>query len=96
MHSDKPDSPDTLVQALWNAIFTGTRLKHVGAGKDPRIFVLRSILWGSQETKVVDTATGENFRFPWSELEFIDPVESNIPGWPPPPDASEVSYPGSK
>jgi len=82
MHSKKPESEETLVHALWNAIFRGTRLKHVGAGEDPRIFVLKAILWRSQESKVIDVDTGEIFRFPWTELEFLDPVESNIPGFP--------------
>ena len=76
---------DALVQALWSAIFRGTRLRHVGAEEDSRVFVLRSILWGRQESKVVDVNTGEVFRFPWTALEFLDPVEGHLPGMPPAP-----------
>jgi hypothetical protein len=68
-------------QALWNAIFAGTRLRHLDAN-DARVFVLTAILWGRQESKVIDVNTGEVFRFPWNELEFLDPVESNLPGFP--------------
>jgi hypothetical protein len=88
MQSSKGETPDTIIQTLWNAIFAGTRLKHVGPVKDPRVFVLKSIIWGNQETKVIDVDTGEVFRFPWTELEFLDPVESNIPGFPPVPKIS--------
>jgi len=76
---------DTLVQSLWNAIFRGTKLRYVGAGKDPRIFVLKSINWARQESRVIDVESGEVFRFPWTELEFLDPVDGNIPGMPPVP-----------
>jgi len=85
MDDSQGHKKDTLVQSLWNAIFRGTKLRHVGAGKDPRIFVLKSIIWGRQESKVIDTETGEIFRFPWTELEFVDPVDGNLPGWPPAP-----------
>ena len=70
----------TLVQSLWNAIFAGTRLRHIG--DDQREFVLKSINWHRQESKVVDTETGQVLRLPWTELEFLDPIESNLPGCP--------------
>lgn len=75
---------DTLVQSLWNAMFAGTKLRRVAAN-DPRVFVLKSIVWDRQESRVIDTQTGEIFRFPWDQLEFIDPVEGNLPGMPPAP-----------
>jgi hypothetical protein len=81
MLTNNDDSHDTPVQALWNAIYAGTRLRHVGKS-DPRIFILKAILWARQETKVVDVETGEIFRFPWTELEFMDHVEGNLPGFP--------------
>ena len=86
---------DTLVQSLWNAIFAGTRLRHVAAN-DPRVFILKSIVWGRQESKVIDTETGEVSRFPWTELEFLDPVEGNLPGLPPAPGTLSKRHPGSK
>jgi hypothetical protein len=82
MQSSKGETPDVIVQTLWNAIFSGTRLKRVGAGEDQRTFILKAILWGSQESKVIDAETGEIFRFPWTELEFVDTIEANLPGWP--------------
>ena len=82
MRSSRADSSDTLVHALWNTIFSGTRLKHIGPVEDKRVFVLKSIIWGKQESKVIDTETGEVSRFPWTELEFVDPIEANLPGWP--------------
>ncbi len=85
MRNHKIEPPDALVQALWAAIFQGARLKHVGACDDPRVFILKSILWDRQESKVLDTTTGEVFRFPWTELEFLDPVDVNLPGVPPAP-----------
>ncbi len=85
MDDHNHNSHDTLVQSLWTAIFRGTRLRHVGTVKDPRVFALKSIIWGRQESKVIDTETGEVFRFPWHELEFLDPVDGNLPGWPPAP-----------
>ena len=84
MKSSKIDSHDPLIQSLWTAIFRGTRLRHVAAN-DSREFVLRSIIWSRQESKVIVTETGDVFLFPWTELEFLDPVESNIPGMPPAP-----------
>lgn len=84
--SNKPADND-IIQALWTAILRGTRLRHI-RGNDPRIFVLRSINWARQETKVIDTANGEVCRFPWKELEFVDPVAAKVPGWPAPPAAS--------
>ncbi len=75
---------DTLVQALWSAIFAGTRLRRVAAN-DPRVFVLKSINWAGQNSKVIDITTGEVFRFPWNDLEFLDPVDVNLPGVPPAP-----------
>ncbi len=75
---------DTLVQALWGAIFAGTRLRRVVAN-DPRVFVLKSINWAGQNSTVIDTTTGEVFRFPWNDLEFLDPVDVNLPGVPPAP-----------
>jgi hypothetical protein len=82
MQSSKGETPDAIVQALWNAIFSGTRLKHVGPVEDKRVFILKSIIWSRQESKVIDTETGEVSRFPWTELEFVDPIEANLPGWP--------------
>lgn len=79
-HSSARDK-DGLVHSLWNAIFAGTRLRHV-AVNDHRVFVLKSINWARQESKVIDTATGEVFRFPWDQLEFLDPVNGNLPGLP--------------
>jgi hypothetical protein len=84
MDNRQEHDKDTPLQSLWNAIFAGTRLRHV-AGNDSRIFVLKSIVWDRQESKVTDVATGEVFRFPWDQLEFLDPVESNLPGMPPAP-----------
>jgi hypothetical protein len=81
MRNNKPDSEETLVHALWNAIFSGTRLKRVG-DEDRRTFILKAILWQSQESKVVDVNTCEVFRFPWTELEFLDPPDGNLPGLP--------------
>jgi hypothetical protein len=81
---DKQESPDTLSQALWSAIFHGTRLRHVRQD-DTRIFVLRSVNWGRQQSKVEDVETGEVHCFYWDELEFLDPVETNLPEWPSPP-----------
>jgi hypothetical protein len=75
---------DDLVHSLWNAIFAGTRLRHVAAN-DPRVFVLKSIVWNRQESEVIDVDTGQVFRFPWDELEFLDPGESNLPSMPPAP-----------
>ncbi len=80
MNNHEHPEHETSVQALWNAIFSGTKLRHVTAN-DPRVFVLKAILWGRQESKVVDVDTGEILRFPWTELEFLDPAESNLPGW---------------
>ncbi len=96
MDDHQPHEHNSLVQALWTAIFSGTMLRHIGAVKDPRIFVLKSILWGKQETKVIDTETGQVFRFPWDELEFLDPVEGNLPGFPPTPATLCKRRPGSK
>ena len=84
MVSHETQEADTLVQQLWSAIFRGTRLRHV-VDNDPRVFILKSIVWGRQETKVIDIATGDIFRFPWNELEFLDPIEGNLPGMPPAP-----------
>jgi hypothetical protein len=81
MDNHQRQEHDTLVQSLWTTIFQGTRLRHVGTDKDPRIFVLKSIDWRRQESKVTDVDTGETSRFPWNELEFIDPIEGNLPGW---------------
>jgi hypothetical protein len=78
--SDKQESPDAITQALWSAIFRGTRLRRIRQD-DPRIFILRSINWGRQQSKVQDVETGQVFIFPWTELEFVDPVESNLPEW---------------
>ncbi len=86
-HHDK----DAVICSLWNAIFAGTRIRHVG--DDRREYVLRSIIWGQQERKVVDVETGEVFRFPWTELDFIDPVEGNLPEWPPAPEPAKNQYP---
>ena len=96
MHSSINNSHDTLVQSLWAAIFRGPRLRHVSAVKDSRVFVLKSIVWGKQESKVIDTETGEVFRFPWEELEFLDPIEGNLPGLPPAPATLSKRHPGSK
>ncbi len=84
MKSHPSPDQDPVVQSLWSAIFQGTRLRHVGAN-DPRVFILKTILWGRQETKVMDVATGEVFRIPWDQLEFVDSIDSNLPGWPPAP-----------
>ena len=83
-NEDHPEHQHS-TQALWNAIFSGTKIRHVGPTEDPRVFVLRSILWGRRESKVTDVATGEIYRFPWHELEFVDPVETNCSGFPPAP-----------
>jgi len=85
---------DTLVQSLWNAIFAGTRLQHV-TDEDQRVFVLRSVIRRRQESKVIDTETGEVFRFPWTRPEFIDPIEGIIPGWPLPPETAKTLCSGS-
>ena len=95
MHSIKPDPSDTLVQALWNAIFSGTRLRHATCD-DQRVFVLKSIVWDRQESKVIDTETGEIFRFPWDQLEFLDPIDGNLPGMPPARATLNKWRPGSK
>ena len=84
MDDHQTHEKDTLVQSLWTAILRGTRLRHATAN-DSRVFVLRSINWGRQESKVIDTETGEVLRFPWTELEFLDPIEGNLPGLPPAP-----------
>ena len=77
-------SPRTHLFKLFGAaIFQGARLQHVGACDDPRVFILKSILWDRQESKVLDTTTGEVFTLPWTELEFLDPVDVNLPGVPP-------------
>jgi hypothetical protein len=84
MDNRQEHEKDTLAQSLWNAIFAGTRLRHVSAN-DSRVFELKSILWSRQESRVIDTETGEVFRFPWTELEFLDLVEGNLPELPPAP-----------
>jgi hypothetical protein len=84
MHNQKRSDNGILVQSLWSAIFHGTRLRHI-CDDDQRVFLLKTINWRKQETKVVDAATGEIFRFPWNELEFVDDIEANLPGWPPAP-----------
>ena len=84
MNDRQDNGKNEVIQSLWNAIFSGTRLRHVGAN-DPRVFILNAILWSQQESKVIDVDTGEILRFPWTELEFIDPVESNIAEFPPAP-----------
>ena len=82
MDNNQDHDRDTVVRSLWNAIFSGTRLRHIGDGQ--REYVLRSIIWDRQESKVVDTETGQVLRFPWAELEFLEPVAENLPGWPAP------------
>lgn len=84
MRNPKPSDNDILVQSLWSAIFQGTRLRHI-RDDEQRVFLLKTINWRKHETKVVDAATGEIFRFPWNELEFVDAIEANLPGWPPAP-----------
>jgi hypothetical protein len=81
MNDDKENQQEGLVQELWSAIFSGTRLRHIGSN-DSRVFVLKSIVWGQQESKVVDIQTGKIFRFPWAELEFLDPIDVGLPGIP--------------
>lgn len=81
MDDHQKHEKDTLVQSLWTAIFRGTRLRHIRED-DPRVFVLKSVIWGRQESKVIDVETGEVFRMPWDQLEFLDPVEGNLPGLP--------------
>jgi hypothetical protein len=81
MDNRQEHEKESLTKSLWNAIFAGTRLRHVSAN-DQRVFVLKSIVWDRQESKVIDTATGEVFRFPWDQLEFLDPVNGNLPGLP--------------
>ncbi len=66
MHSRKNNSQDTLVQSLWSAIVQGTRLRHVG-DNDPRVFILKSILWGREACRVINVDTGEATLFPWTE-----------------------------
>jgi len=95
MHNSRDDSDDTFVQLLWTAIFRGTRLRLV-TGNDPRVFVLKSVIWGRQESKVIDVDTGEVYRFPWDELEFLDPIEGNLPGLPPAPPTLSKRHPGLK
>lgn len=82
MHHSKNDSQATPVQAVWGALFKGMKLTHV-AEDDSRVFLLQSINWGTHSTEVIDAGTGETFIFPWNDLEFAEPVESNIPGFPP-------------
>ena len=82
MDNHQPRNHDSLVQSLWNAIFAGTRLRHIG--DDQREYVLKSINWHRQESKVVDTETGQVLRLPRTELEFFEPIESNLPGFPGP------------
>lgn len=95
MHNSRDDSDDTLVQLLWTAIFRGTKLRLV-TGTDHRVFVLKSVIWGRQESKVIDVDTGEVYRFPWDELEFLDPFEGNLPGLPAAPATLGKRHPGSK
>ena len=95
MDNPQKQEKDTLVQSLWNALFAGTRLRRVTAN-DPRVFVLKSIVWDRQESKVIDTETGEIFRFPWDQLEFLDPIDGNLPGMPPAPATLNKWRPGSK
>lgn len=74
-----PDS-NKLMRLVWTAMLRQSRLRHVGDGEDPRVFILRSINWRTQDCKVSDVATGEVFRYPWRELEFLHSVKGNIPG----------------
>jgi hypothetical protein len=78
-HNSEPS--DHLIQSLWSAIFRGTRLRNI-AVNDQREFVLKSVVWSRQRSKVVDIETGEVFEFPWTELEFLDPIVANLPGMP--------------
>jgi hypothetical protein len=88
MHHSKDDSQGTPVEAVWVALFKGMKLTHV-AGDDSRVFLLQSINWGRHATTVIDADTGETFVFPWNDLEFTEPIESNIPGIPPAPKKSK-------
>jgi len=54
-------------------------LKNVGPVQDARVFVFKSIIWGTQETKVIDADTGEVL------LELVERIEGNLPGIPPVP-----------
>ena len=87
MDNDQPRDSDTLAQLLWNAIFSGTRLRRVGTN-DQRVFLLRSILWDSQASRVIDMETGQVSVLPWTKLEFLDPVDVNLPGGSLSPEAS--------
>ncbi len=78
MDNYQPPDHDSLVQSLWTAIFRGTRLRHVG-DNDPRAFILKAILWGREVCRVINVDTGEVSLFPWTELEFLDEIETNLP-----------------
>ena len=95
MHHSKDDSQGTPVQAVWVALFRGMKLTHV-AEDDSRVFLLQSINWGTHSTEVIDAETGETFVFPWNDLEFVEPIESNIPGYPPASKKLKIRRPGSK
>ncbi len=95
MHHSKDDSRGTPVQAVWVALFRGMKLTHV-AEDDSRVFLLQSINWGTHSTEVVDAVTGETLIFPWNDLEFLEPIESNLPGFPSSPKTSKRRGPGSK
>ncbi len=95
MHINKDDSQGTPVQAVWVALFRGMKLTHV-AEDDSRVFLLQSINWGTHSTEVIDADTGETLIFAWNDLEFVEPIESNLPGFPPAPKKSNTRGPGSK
>jgi hypothetical protein len=90
----KDDSQSMPVRAVYLALFRGMKLTHVD---DPsRIFLLQWIDWATHSTEVIDADTGETFVFPWNDLEFVGPIESNLPGFPSASKKSNKRRPGSK
>jgi hypothetical protein len=80
MNDKQHPDPARLLRLVWTAMLRQFRLRHVGCGEDSRVFVFRSINWRTQDCKVSDVATGEVFRYPWRELEFLHSVKGDIPG----------------
>ena len=61
MQSSKGETPDMIIQTLWNAIFAGTRLKHVGPVKTQDI-CLENYTFGA--VKKQKSSTWKRVRFP--------------------------------